>query len=231
MAAVSPAFGSAYWAGATSSHPGAGHDREPRRGGPGISPGDSDAREPRDTDPRQHLWSPVGAAQLAVPPGKIPLRRSMTHCGRIPVIQPPRTAAHPPRSKESSQSSAKPRQILPNPAKSCQICSDAGSLRWQKALRSGHLRAKAGESGHRFADEPVLISSQQRWPRRRLGHRPPRPRHQGHRRPGQCHPGQSYDRTPAAYRSFCSSTSSGRTTDSSSRGASMNNPTTKKLCS
>ena len=137
MAAVSPAFGSAYWAGATSSHP--GHDREPRKGGPGISPGDSDAREPRDTDLRQHLWSPARAAQLAV------LRRSMTHCGRIPVIQPPRTAARPSRSKESLQSSAKPRQILPNPAKSAG--SDAGSPAGRKRSEAGicgQERAKAG---------------------------------------------------------------------------------------
>ena len=151
MAAVSPAFGSAYWAGATSSHPGAGHDREPRRGGPGISPGDSDAREPRDTDPRQHLWSPVGAAQLAVPPGKIPLRRSMTHCGRILVIQPPRTAAHPPRSKESSQSSAKPRQILPNPAKSCQILPNRLRCREPPLAESAQKRAFAGKSGRKLA--------------------------------------------------------------------------------
>ena len=40
-------------------HHGAGRDTEPRRGDSNNSPG----REPRDTDPRQHLLSPARAAQ------------------------------------------------------------------------------------------------------------------------------------------------------------------------
>ena len=118
MAAISPAFGSAYRASATNSHHGASHDRQPRRGGPDNSPG----REPRDTDPHQHLLSPARAAQPTL------LRRPLTHShsthrhpahlGPIPVIDPGRRRGQPPTYRRIPTA---PRRKAPNPARFCQI--------------------------------------------------------------------------------------------------------------
>ena len=106
LAAISPAFGRApcTWKGrmgarATRSHHGASHDCEPRRGDPDNSPG----REPRDTDPHQHLLSPERATQPTFP------RRQMRHShathpaaipaidstGPWPTLRPPKTDTNP----------------------------------------------------------------------------------------------------------------------------------------
>ena len=121
MAAISPAFGRAYRASAINSRHGAGHDREPRRGGPSNSPG----CKPRDTDPHQHLLSPARAAQPTL------LRRPLTHRhsthrhpahrGPIPVIDTGRHRGRSPMWRRSVQLPVERRQILPNPARSCQI--------------------------------------------------------------------------------------------------------------
>ena len=71
-----------------------------------------------------------------------PNRRTTTQTtGDQPVrlTQPPCTAARPPRSKESSQFSAKPRQILPNLAKFHQIGRPAARQRPTAGI-SGVLR-------------------------------------------------------------------------------------------
>ncbi len=89
MAAISPAFARAdrvrmeHCAGATDLHNSASRDTEPRRGDSNNSPGhhsggrdseprrgdsnNSPGREPRDSDPCQHLLSPARAAQSTLP--------------------------------------------------------------------------------------------------------------------------------------------------------------------
>ena len=133
MAAISPASGSADCASATNSHQGASHDREPRRGGPINSPDDSAAREPRDTDPHQHLLSPAtsgrlgSAAQPTLPPTRILLCRPMTHHhpaqrGPISASEQVRRRRQPPTCRGWVEPPIESGQEWPKAAKSGQPC-------------------------------------------------------------------------------------------------------------
>ena len=120
------------------SDPGAGPDSEPRRGGPGNSPG----REPRDIDPDQHLWSPVRAAQPTLLPR--PLAHSHPTHSHATHTRP----AHPFPSRPPARVAA--RRTHPcitdlyrspqNPAKSCQIpeptAGEPGGATRDRAMRN-----------------------------------------------------------------------------------------------